>query len=71
MPVSITYTCDMCKEEIEWTVYKTNTITIKSPSAVHAMYEVPRPDPTYCSIECLGKSLQWWANKYDKEHPNE
>lgn len=70
MPRTLTYTCDMCKGPIEWTVYSVGALTLKSPSVVYDVYYEPQPDPTYCSMECLGKSLQWWADKYDKEHAN-
>lgn len=68
MPVTKTYVCDQCGSSPEWNYKTVETHIIKSPLFVNAMYEVPQPDPIYCSMECLGKSLQWWADKYDKEH---
>lgn len=69
MPVTKTYVCDQCKGTPEWSYYTIENHTIKSPSVVFDVYTVPRPTPIFCSMECLGKSLQWWANKYDKENP--
>ena len=59
--------CDNCANEIEWTYYTIENHRLKSPMFQDAVYVVPREQATYCSMECVGKALEWWAEKYDKE----
>lgn len=69
MPVTRTYVCDQCNGEIKWGYRTVEYHTIKESSATLDFYQTPQEQAIFCSMECLGKSLQWWANKYDKENP--
>lgn len=65
MSIAIVYTCDTCKESNTKQVY----YGVKLFSRHEFMHETLGPEEAvFCSMECLGKALEWAAEKYNKDN---
>lgn len=70
MSKQVIYTCDTCECNIKRNSYSVETTEVNKPSVdfVDAVYWFPQPKPTFCSMGCLAKSLEFWLEKYKKDN---